>query len=101
MSSPLSPDQPVRHSDPRSVEPLDGALSQLYMEGRTLTIQGRLCPDFRSAMIAILAMTDAELPAIAKQIADGLRNIRVTCELNKPVWRQVYSETSPVGARPV
>lgn len=82
MSSPLS-------LASRCPEPLDGALSQLYMEGETLTIHGRLCQDFRTAMLSILQMPDAELPEIAEQIAAGLRSsVRVTCELNKTVWQK-------------
>gem|GEM_PF-6943337 len=101
MTSSLSPDQQALHPDPRCVEPLDGALSQLYIEGKTLTIQGKLCPDFRSAMIAILVMADVELPAIAVQIAEGLRNVRVTCELNRPVWQQTYPDHVLISSRAV
>jgi len=90
MIAPSLPDHTTR--DVRSTEPFDAGLSLLYRDGGTLTVDRQSYPDFHSAMVAVLVLDDARLPAIAQQISDGLRQrVRVTCELDRGLWNWMRS----------
>ena len=83
ISSP--PDVSTR--DVRCSETLDGALSQLYHNGRVLTIGGRSYPDFRSAMIAVLDRSPSARKAIAARISRELGGVyRVSTEVDRKLW---------------
>lgn len=82
----------VATPDHRCSEPLDGGLSLLYRNGQTLTIGNQHHADFRSAMVAILALDEDELAPVAERIAAGLRHrVRVTCELDRGLWEWMRS----------